>query len=238
MQYSTYKLNARHATKRLVNERWFRPWRGYLARNAVILPSVTAQDVEICRGHRIFDEFTRFVIYENRLSGWEGFERPLKARFASIFGQERVLSSFCDLRMMNIKDDFGFGLSGKPSHDFANYDTCNFYYDIGKWLPGHIGAFRKGSPMFFTFDADYNGRMQSGMNGFPECSGEDLEMVRKGMDYFMGLYNERIIERTQRNAARLLAYIRSMGIQVRGAEIYKEPAEQSKAMVFVSGVKR
>ena len=205
-----------------------------MARRAMILPSTTAQDVEICRGFRIFDEHTSFVIYEKNPG--DDFEKRLRARMSAIFGIDRVLSSFCDLRFRNVQYDFsGFSPGGL---DFANYDTCNFYYDAPRWLSGHVPALKKNSPVFFTFDADYRGRSRLGMDLFPEASLSDRRMVEAGMEHFPEPGNAGVMGRMLENVARLVACVRSSGIHVEGVEIYKEPPAKATTMVFVSGVKR
>lgn len=238
MENTGYNLNLdEHKVKRVVNAKWFSLWKNYSSKAAVMLPSITCGDIELCKKFKIFSKGTRFLFFEHAIRNinQKKFQMMLEGRMNQIFKSSRNIASYSDLIYDDVKNNYiGLSVNNNGKYDFANYDTCSMYQNINEWWPGHIQAFKKGSPVFFTFDADYSGRYDSdGYKWLLNYSNKSQSLV--GVDFLNGK-NLKKIDDIKENIGRLLGYLNKHGLSVRGAELYKEDKIYSKIMVFICSV--
>ena len=239
MENVGYNLNLdEHQVKRKVNAKWFSLWKGYSSKAAVTLPSVTCGDIELCKKYGIFSKGTNFLFFERAVrndSNKRRFQIMLEERMNSIFKTSRSIVSYTNLIYDDVKNNYiGLDNGNAGKYDFGNYDTCSMYQNINEWWPGHIGAFKKGSPVFFTFDADYSGRYDDdGYEWLLDYSDKNKKMI--GVDFLNGK-NLRRIDGIRESIGRLMGYLNGNGLSVKGAELYGEDRPHSKIMVFICSV--
>ena len=237
-----YTLNADdHEVKHRLNSVILSEYAGYHASNAVILPSITCNDVIKCKELGIFDANTRFLAFERGVNDHDGnlikpydFFRILESKFNSIFECDRILNRYCKTVMGDIrKNHFGMDPKNIGKFDFGNYDTCSYPYDAGNWFRSQIDAFKSGSPVLFTFDADYNNRKCRPMSG--RKVGNDV--IWYGMENIEN-YSRELIQDVEIKCRRVAWALRQCGLDIKSLYCYKEHVANSKVMMVISSVKR
>ena len=229
-----YNVGIEHRIKNEVLARHMAGYAGYGAKHAIAFPSITCDDIEFFARNGIHDVNTRYLIYEKDFRVDE-FEALLSRRMNEIFGVERFMSRYAVLVHNDVRKDFP-GLDMKDEFDFAYYDTCSFFHDFNRWFPNHVDALKPGSPVCFTFDADYEQRKKDGYGWLSQYEGKKHQM---GMRH-LGLDRidfENAISMARR-ACCLANYLVSLGISVNGVELYRSNNRNFKTMLFISGEKQ
>ena len=242
-----------HAVKDEANRFVIGLYAGRKSENAVILPSVTCNDVRIAKECGIFTWRTRYraferggIFHNGRRITPRQYLDIVEGKFNDLFGERegRMNEWFqvdmnCDLKDCRL----GYEPGNLGKFDFANYDTCSSFKDIDKWLPHHMDAYQPGSPMIFTFDADYSGRLESqfGRPGFMDDTSPFHGALSKWFGYeniMRSCHSEEHLRQLEDKCNGMAHYLEGLGIRMDFVGCYREDAEKSKVMMLLSGTKR
>ena len=227
--YNTSKRS--HRVKSRINRLILERYAGTPARHAVILPSTTACDVRICRELGIYDDRTRFTIFERGLPSVskESFIARAGAAMRAAMGDGswRLSDHLDGLFYCPLEDQSSY--LGNLSRyrglvDFANYDTCSNYLQILKWMPYHVAALRPGAPFVLTLDADYNLRWDR--DEIREMAGcrwpRGVEFVCDG-DFEGAFSNDELLRDIDtRKIPGVISFLRRNGLRVEVAARYRD----------------
>ena len=227
-----------HPVKNAINRAVFSRYAGCRSRNALIFPSVTCNSEKICGELGIFDGNTRFLVVERGMQGtsMNEFIDGLKSGMDDALGVSRPLSEYARLVYGGIEHcGFGRNPANAGKYDFANYDTCSFFRSVNQWLPHQVDAFAHGSPMFFTFDADYYGRGRQHRYAWMRRLDPSGWRRRLFSDESLSGLNETILDEVRDRTCRLMEYLDRIGISVIGAVLYRENKPKCSVMSFLFG---
>ncbi len=223
--------NSAHLVKDAVNRRMFSRFRGQASRLAVVLPSTTANDIRICCEYGIYDKNTRFVIFEHGIAGISRsqFVCKLEPLFRRAMGdrQWKLHDHLEELFYCSLNDPSSYlGNIRRFADrvDFANYDTCSNYAQITKWLPYHMGAIRRGSPVMLTLDADYN--LRHGGDEIRDMAGRrwprGVEFFCDG-DFESSFSNRELLDDIDRHKIPgVINFLKRQGVKVEAAARYRD----------------
>ena len=226
-----------HLVKYRVNQDILGGLRGYRSRNALVMPSVTCNDIEICRRCGIFDRRTRFVAVEKGIAGIgrDEFRRMLSERMDDIFGKRRDLGTYCDILHGRIEERASGDQASEREFDFGNIDTCSYFNTVNEWMPHELKSYKPGSPIVMTFDADYTGRIdECRYSWLRHYSCEDSGKVE--LMHVFGNHDPARLDRTVRRVARLASFLGASGVDVRRVCLYTELKSKNKMMAVLAGV--